>query len=224
MRLRRCAASRAASTTSPAGVETSIRELAETDQRADRQPDADRARPRRATGTTPASATATRARPSASSGFRAEVDAARRPRAHDRVDAREPRLDRVVHGAARGPDGGAGGRRGMKAARHRRAGGDHHRAADGRLVARLARALVASRAALCARAARRVGPLQAVVHRCAVVARPAAVVRRRVLDLLRPADQHRHRLRRALPRLRGPRDGDVAVLHGGARDRSRRAP
>ncbi len=53
------------------GVETTIRELAETDQRADRQPDADRARRRRATGTTRASASATRRRRARELGFEA---------------------------------------------------------------------------------------------------------------------------------------------------------
>ena len=40
-------------------------------------------------------------------GFEADDAAARRARAHDRVDAREPRLDRALHGAARGAHAGA---------------------------------------------------------------------------------------------------------------------
>ena len=84
------------------GVETSIRELAEHDQRADRQPDADRADPGARLG--PLGPALRRSREGrARAGVPRRGRAARRPRAHDRVDAREPRLDRVVHGASRGP-------------------------------------------------------------------------------------------------------------------------
>ena len=90
------------------GVETSILELAELINELTGNP-TPIALTRRATGTARASATASRPRPASSSGFAAEVAAARWARADGRMDPPERRLDPALHGPARGPPRRRGG-------------------------------------------------------------------------------------------------------------------
>ena len=82
------------------GVETSILDLARTDQRTDRQPDADRAGAGARLGPLGPPFRRSRARRSEQLGFVADNAAARRARRDDRLDPRQPRHDPPLHAAA----------------------------------------------------------------------------------------------------------------------------
>ena len=192
------------------------------DQRADRQPDADRAHPGARLGPLRASATAAPTRRADAARLRGRRRAARRTRAHDRLDAREPRLDRALHRQAPRADARAASRLSMEAGSSRAAARD--RAADAVLAARAVRELWEHRDLLYLLARREVvGPLQAVGDRRRLGGAAAAAAGGRVQRLLRPSREGALGGRGPLPGVRGVRDGAVAVLRRRDVRRRRRA-
>ena len=213
--LRRCAATPASIYNLASGVETSIRELAETINELTGNP-------------TPIALAPARdwdhsgqrfgdpGKAERELGFRAEVGL--RDGLERTIEWTRANLDWIESCMARHADRMAELEvsRGMKAARHRRAGGDRHRAVRraprGRTGARSGR--IASCFTVLARRDVSVRYKQSFIGALWSLVQPLSFAA--VFSIFfGPADQRRHRHRRPLSRLRGPRHGDVAVLHGG---------
>ena len=195
------------------GVETTIRELAETDQRADRQPDADRAHAGPRLG--PLGAALRRHREDAPRArLRGDDAAARGARAHDRVDAREPRVHRRCIAKHAERMAAAGGCPGVSA-RAARALAARHGDRTGRGAAWAEwRELWARRELLYVLARRDVAIRykQSVIGALWAVVQPLSFAA--VFSLFFGLLTHIKTGRSAVSGVRDPRDGHVAVFHG----------